>query len=98
MFNESNEASKAAFITELNEQLDSMPNTWWDEARNGLNCKSKWLSKSICQLLTYYDQYCTEPELKSLFRVVGNNHNIKLAIEKLVYLRMLKNSPTARVQ
>ena len=29
-----------------------MPDTWWDEVTNGSNCKSKWLAKSICQLLT----------------------------------------------
>ena len=92
VINESNEASKAAFIADLNERLDSMPDTWWNKVTNGSNRKLKWLAKSICQLLTYYDQNFTEPELGILFRVVGNNHNMKLAIKKLVYLRMLKKS------
>ena len=69
-----------------------MPDTWWDEVRNGSNRKSKWLAKSICQLLAYYDQYFTETELSLLFGVVGNNHNTKLAIEKLMYLRILKKT------
>ena len=90
--NESNEASKAAFIGELKKRLDSKPDKWWEEVRNGSNRKSKWLVKSICQLLAYYDQYFTEPELSLLFEVVGNNHNTKLAIEKLIYLRTLKKT------
>ena len=92
VINESNEASKATFIAELDKRLDSMPNMWWDEVTNGSNRKSKWLAESICRLATYYDQNFIEPDLGILFGVVGKNHNIKLAIKKLVYLRMLKAS------
>ena len=41
VINKSNEASKAAFIAELDKQLDSMPTNWWDEVTNGSNRKSK---------------------------------------------------------
>ena len=71
VINKSNEASKAAFIAELDERLDSMPDTWWAEVTNGSEHKSKWLAESNFQLLTYYDQNFTEPELGILFGVVG---------------------------
>ena len=92
VINESNEASKAAFIAELDKRLDSMPDMWWDEITNGSNRKSKWLAESVCHFATYYDQNFTETELGILFGVVTNNHNIRLAIKKLVYLRMMKAS------
>ena len=50
MINKSNEASKAAFLGELNERFTTKDNDWWNEVRNGSNRKSRWLAKSICKL------------------------------------------------
>ena len=86
VINESNKASKPAFIAELDKRLDSMTDMWWDEITNGSNRKSKWLTESMCHLATYYDQNSTETELGILFGVVANNHKIKLAIKKLTIL------------
>ena len=69
-----------------------MPDTWWDEVTNGSNRKSKWLAEAMRHLATYYDQHFTATEFGILFGVVANNHNIKLAIKKLIYLRMMKAS------
>ena len=88
----SNEASKAAFIGELEEQFDTQNDEWWDEVRRGSNRKSKWLAMSICKLFAYYDQYFSEAELSLIFGVMGDNHNTKLAIDKLIDVRILKKT------
>ena len=90
VINESNKASKAAFIAELDKQLDSLPDEWWNEVTNGSNCKAKLIAKIIVHLATYYDQNFSATEFGVLFGVVENNHNVKLAIKKLVHLRIMK--------
>ena len=86
----SNEASKTAFIGELEEQFDTQKDNWWDEVRRGSNRKSKWLAMSICKLFAYYDLFFSESDLSLIFGVRGPNHNTKLAIEKLIDVRILK--------
>ena len=43
----------------------------------------------MCHLATYYDPNFTAKEFRMLFGVVTNNYNIKFAIKKLIYLRMM---------
>ena len=88
----SNQAWKADFIGELNKRIDSKADDWWDEVRNGSNCKSKWLAIEICHILAYYDQYLTEARLSTIFKVRPNNHNTKLALEKLMEVRVLTST------
>ena len=88
----SNEASKAAFIGELEERFDTQKDNWWDEVRRGSNRKSKWLAMSICKLFAYYDLFFSEADLSLIFGVRGDNHNTKLAIEKLIDVRILKKT------
>ena len=65
----SNEASKTAFIGELEEQFDTQKDNWWDEVRRGSNRKSKWLAMSICKLFAYYDLFFSESDLSLIFGV-----------------------------
>ena len=96
VINKSNEASKAAFIGELMQRFDPKPDKWWEEVRNGSNRKSKRLALSICQMLAYYDQYFSEAELSLIFGVVADNHNTKLAIDKLTDLRIVRKTTDDR--
>ena len=43
----------------------------------------------ICHIIAYYDQYLTEARLSTIFKVRPNNHNAKLALEKLIKVRVL---------
>ena len=87
--NRSNQAWKAHFIGELNSGFDTQADDWWDEVRNGSNRKSKWLAMEICHIIAYYDQYLIEAQLSTIFKVRPNNHNTKLALEKLIKVRVL---------
>ena len=96
MIDKSNEASKAAFLIELYERFATKDDDWWNEVRNGLNRKSRWLAKSICKLFVYYDMFFSESDLSLLFGVKHPNHNTKLAIEKLIDVRIMKETTNAR--
>ena len=43
-------------------------------------------------MLAYYDQYFSEAELSLIFGVVADNHNTKLAIDKLIDLRIVRKT------
>ena len=92
VISKSNEASKAAFIGELNKRFEPKDDEWWEEVRNGSNRKSKWLAMEICQIFAYYDQYFTKTELSCIYGVLPDNHNTKLAIDKLIDLRILRKT------
>ena len=64
--------------------------------RRGANRKSKWLARSICELFVYFDKFFAEGELSLLFGVIHPNHNTKLAIEKLIDARILKETTESR--
>ena len=96
MINKGNEASKAAFLRELYERFATKDDDWWNEVRNGSNRKSRWLAKSICKLFVYYDMFFSEGDLSLLFGVKHPNHNTKLAIEKLIDVRILKETTDDR--
>ena len=88
----SNRTWKADFTGELNKRIESKPDAWWDDFRNGSNRKSKGLAIEICHLLAYFDQYLTEARLSTIFKVAPNNHNTKLALEKLMEVRVLTST------
>ena len=88
----SNRAWKAAFTGELNKRIESKPNNWWNEFRNGSQRKSKWLAIEICHVLAYYDQCLPEARLSRIFKVAPNNHNTKLALEKLMEVRVVAST------
>ena len=88
----SNRAWKAAFTGELNKRIESKPDNWWDEFRNGSQRKSKWLAIEICHVLAYYDQCLPEARLSRIFKVAPNNHNTKLALEKLMEVRVVAST------
>ena len=92
VINTSTEASKNAFIGELMQRFDPKPDTWWEEIRNGSNRKSKKTALTICHTLAYYDQHFSEAQLSLIFGVVPDNHNTKLALEKLIDLRILRKT------
>ena len=88
----SNRTWKADFTGELNKRIESKPDAWWDDFRNGSNRKSKGLAIEICHLLAYFDQYLTEARLSIIFKVAPNNHNTKLALEKLMEVRVVEST------
>ena len=83
-----NQAWKADFIGELRERFNTQDNDWWEEVRNQSNCKSKWLASEICKTFAYYDRFFSEANLRTIFKVRPNNHNTKLALEKLIKVRI----------
>ena len=92
VINTSTEASKNAFIGELMQRFDPKAQTWWEEIRNGSNRKSKKTALTICHTLAYYDQHFSEAQLSLILGVVPDNHNTKLALEKLIDLRILRKT------
>ena len=52
----------------------------------------------MSHLATYYNQKFSVTEFELLVGAIENNHNVKLAIKKLIQLRIMKNSATDRVQ
>ena len=92
MITKSNQASKADFKGELDKRFDTPDNVWWVEFRNGANRKSKELAYEICHVMAYYDQVFSEANLSKIFGVQPENHNTKLALEKLSDLRILRKT------
>ena len=54
------------------------------------------VAMSICKLFAYYDLFFSESDLSLIFGVKGPNHNTKLAIEKLIDVRILKKTTDDR--
>ena len=90
LINENNEAAKAAFNVELETRLNSLSEEQWNEYTNGSNRRAKWVATAMSHLATYYDQNFSATEFGVLLGVMENNHNVKLAIKKLIQLKIMK--------
>ena len=92
MITKSNQASQADFNGELDKRFDIPKDDWWEEIRSGSNRKSKELAYEICKVMAYYDQFFSEANLSKIFGVKPENHNTKLALEKLIDMRILRKT------
>ena len=87
---ENNAREAATFTKELQRRLDAIPEEQWNVYRNGSICRLKLYATYMSQIATYYDRNFSKTEFGVLLGVREPNHNVELAIEKLVQLRIMQ--------
>ena len=71
-------------------RLDAIPEEQWNIFKAGSMRKLKRYATYMSQIATYYDSKFSVTEFGFLLGVKENHHNVKLAIEKLVQLRIME--------
>ena len=82
----------ATFQIKLLLKFDSIPEADWKVHTNGLSCKGKEYTILMIHIATYYDQKFALSQYGCLLRVKAGRHNVKIAMNKLVHLRIMKES------
>ena len=90
LIDENNAREAATYATELHKRLDAIPDGQWNIYKGGSMRKLKRYATYMSQIATYYDSTFSETEFGILLGVRENHHNVKLAIEKLVHLRIME--------
>ena len=90
LINENNSREADIYEKELQDRLDAIPEGQWNVFKAGSMRKLKKYATYMSQVATYYDTTFTETEFGLLLGLRENHHNVKLAMEKLVQLRIMQ--------
>ena len=90
LMDENNAREATTYAKELQRRLDAIPKGQWNVFKNGSTRKLKLYATYMSQLATYYDREFSEAQFCVLLGVKDPNHNVNLALEKLVQLRIMQ--------
>ena len=88
-----NNAETAATLKrEMAYKCNSIPEADWKVYTNGLTCNEKDYVTTMIHLVTYFNQKFTLPQYGCLLGVKPGHHSIDIEMDKLVQLRIMKES------
>ena len=90
LMDENNAREATTYAKELQRRLNAIPEQQWSVYKAGSTRKLKSYATYMSQLATYYDKEFSEAQFCVLLGVKDPNHNVKLALEKLVQLRIMQ--------
>ena len=87
-----NVETSATFKREIALKFNSIPDAEWKVYQNGLTRNVKDYAKAMIHLPIYFDQKFTLPQYGCLLGVKSGHHNVDIGMDKLVQLRIMKES------